>query len=1270
MEFFIFVLAVWLTAEWLLRRHYQQKNDKRFSNIVDALNRAEREFNELKKLAARVTELEKRPAAPDAGAQHAAPVVAPSAVRVSEPTTATLVHPPAPAAPPETPRVAAPPIPSASLVKPAAPPATPPPPAPPAQVAPPSAPKPPAPVQPRVEPVIPRPASPLRPTTTAPSAGPVHAAARPAHASVHVQLKSSELEEKLGTNWLNKIGIVALVIGIALFLAYKFPTLSNPEKVGLGYFVSFAILGLGVYLERKDLYRVFARALIGGGWALVFFTTYAMHFVKYTQVIDTEWVDLVLLFAVAWMMVAHTLRYNSQVVTGLAFLLGFTTVAISQNTVYCLGAGAILAIGLVAIVHRRSWFELEVFGLIASYLNHYIWLRTVIEPMGGHKHMFPEFLPSALLLCLYWAIYRWSYLARRIQRDTQEHVSTLAALLNTCALLVLFKYQSVRPELAFYVLLALGAVELTLGQLPVARRRRTVVVILSTIGTVLLVAAIPFKYSGMDMAIIWLAEAQALFLAGVFTRETLFRRFGLLAALLTAGDMLLKNAEPILETRLDVYNLLQTPEYQLAMTFGFAALLFYVNAHWIPRRWKGLIQAGFEETCFRGLSYLAGLMMFVSLWLAFPNAWTAVAWAAAALVVTLLGRQLDLEDLSHQAHPLALASFMYAIGVNRFAAAPYLSTGMSLRLVTLSLVIALFYLCARWAGPALASYKREISEIYTTAAAILVLVVTYYECHWAWMGVTWGAFALVLAVLGVYFERRDLSYQAHAIVLAGFARTLVVNIDATQEYHHFTLRFITFTLMAALLYLCAYFSGPRETQAARVFSAIHTWAGTALVAVLAYQELSSSWIAVTWALFALLLLIAGSRLKRMDLHFQAYLLSFGAVIQVVMVNLYATEPFHLYPRLSLRLVTIVLTAAILYVSSRWAAKAEFDAAPNVGAAYTWAGSLLVWLLLLYELHSMNVALGWAIFGLALFEIGFVRKSVNWRAQGYIAFASAFVRIFAVNINASHHELLVTTLPLAVVFYYAYWRLQDEGHDFLTEDRQVLAGPVMGYLGTTTCATVLYYCLDAGWVAAGWAGLALVLIAVAWTARQDVFLHHSLLLAGSVLFRTTFFDLMESNTAGSPWYLNRSGHVIAAAALLFAAQAFAFPLRSRFAAENGTRRVTEPWTLIFQRPEQFFFFIPLALITMLIAKDVSQGRVTMAWGIEAVAVFLFALIVGERSFRLTGLGLLLLCVGKILVLDVWRQDKSDRFVTFIILGIALLLVSFLYTRYSEAIKRYL
>jgi uncharacterized membrane protein len=68
--------------------------------------------------------------------------------------------------------------------------------------------------------------------------------------------------------------------------------------------------------------------------------------------------------------------------------------------------------------------------------------------------------------------------------------------------------------------------------------------------------------------------------------------------------------------------------------------------------------------------------------------------------------------------------------------------------------------------------------------------------------------------------------------------------------------------------------------------------------------------------------------------------------------------------------------------------------------------------------------------------------------------------------------------------------------------------------------------------------------------------------------------------------------------------------------------------------------------------------------------MLALWLGERSFRLTGLGILLLCVGKILVIDVWRLDPRDRYLTFIVLGAALLLVSFLYTRNREKLRQFL
>src|SRR5262249_23245398 len=110
--------------------------------------------------------------------------------------------------------------------------------------------------------------------------------------------------------------------------------------------------------------------------------------------------------------------------------------------------------------------------------------------------------------------------------------------------------------------------------------------------------------------------------------------------------------------------------------------------------------------------------------------------------------------------------------------------------------------------------------------------------------------------------------------------------------------------------------------------------------------------------------------------------------------------------------------------------------------------------------------------------------------------------------------------------------------------------------------------------------------------------------------------------------------------------------------------------ITSRPEQMLFFIPLGLLTTLLALEMRHGMLTMSWVIEAVAVFFLALWIGERSYRLTAIWLLLLCVSKIIVMDIWRLSIRDRALTFIVLGASLVLVSVLYTRHREAIKQYL
>jgi uncharacterized membrane protein len=900
-------------------------------------------------------------------------------------------------------------------------------------------------------------------------------AAKEIDLSLGDRFKSShDVEEMLGTNWLNKLGIVILVLGVAFFLAYQLKTLGPAGKVLVGFVTAGVMLGAGIWFDRKERYRILARAGIGGGWALLFFTTYAMYHVPAAQVLRSQAADLVLMLAVAASMVVHTLRYRSQVVTGLAFLLAFLTVTISHSNVYSLSAGAVLAAGLVVIVGRMQWFELEVFGILASYLNHYLWLRPIIEPMiapmHGKRHPFPEFAASAGILALYWLIFRMSYVFRRPRDERQEHISTAAALLNTALLLALFKYQSTHPEWAFWALLAIGAIETLLGQLPITRRRRSAVIVLTTLGVVLLIAAFPFRYSGMRLSVLWLLEAEALLLIGVWTKEVVFRRLGVLGALLVSGQMIGVDAAQIFGRRMDGADL--RPDFRLAIVFVVSAAVFYANAHWVRRRWADLFTTEFDRRVMRRLSYVACVMILIAAWIAFPEAWTAVAWCALGLGLALAGRRFSFPEL-------------------------------------------------------------DFPE------------------------------------LGL----PELRYQANFLALVSVLRVLAINLEATDKYHGLTLRLVTIALVSGLLYVTSRWSGDSDR---------------------------SQGIAI------------GKRL-----------LSYGQV---------------------------------------------------AGASYTWSASSLLALVAWYELRPVSVADAWLVGGLVLFELGLARQKLSLRLQGYTAFAASFLRIFFVNLNAAGNPgeispRFYTVVPLALGFFYAYGRLHDSNQDLHQSERSFRVADVCCWLGTITFAALIRFELDADWVAGAWAALVFALLAIAWRSERRVFLYQGLMVAVGVLFRTVLHNFYERSYFPAPVWESRWITAGTAVALLLLALPFAFQLRTKNepSEETGLVRLLQS---VVRRPEQLLFFIAVGLLTVLLAIEMRHGMVTLSWGVEGVAVFVLALWLGERSFRLTGLGLLLLCVGKILLVDVWGLDPRDRYLTFIVLGVALLLVSFLYTRNREALRQYL
>jgi uncharacterized membrane protein len=1089
------------------------------------------------------------------------------------------------------------------------------------------------------------------------------------------------MEEVLGTDWLNKIGMSILVIGIALFLAYEMRELGPAGKVLVGYVVSGGLLGAGIFYERNERYRLLARVGIGGGWALTFFTTYAMYHVPPARVLNSQAVDLVLLLGVAAAMVVHTLRYNSQVVTGLALLLGFTTVTISKDNVYSLSAGAILALALVIIVLRRKWYELEICGLLASYLNHYYWLRPIIEPMGEHHHPFPEFVPSAALLVFYWLVFRVSYLLRRGLSEAEEKVSTVAALLNSFLLLGLMKYQSVHPQWAFRFLLLLGAVEFVLGQLPIARLRRTAFVVLTVVGATLMVVAIPFKYSGETLPILWLAEAEALFLAGVFLEEILFCRLALLASMLVAFQLDRFALQQIFDPQWGGFH--SGELVRGIIEFTATTLIFYGDAHWLSRRYAHLAESRFENSFLRLLSYVAGVTAVIGVWWLTPEQWVAVVLAALGLTLAVLGWRTSLREFIYQAHAVAFLSFLRVLVVN--LGDEGIHHHLMLRLVTVGLTAVMFYACAYCSGLARTSTAQYVSTGHTWTASLLVGLLAWYELEPIGASQVWTLLGVALVVIGRFRRLPYLRAQAFVAFALSFQQ---LNFFALQQIfdpqwkgiHGAELLrgIMEFTGTTLVFYGSAHSlrCGSPDLAESRLETAIlHSlsWASGVTAVIGIWWLAPEAWAAVGFAALGLALIILDSRTNIRDFVYQAHAASALAFLRVLAVNL---GEQNIHQHLQVRLVTVGLTAAMLYASAHWSGQPRTPAAQYISSGHTWTASLLAGLLAWYELEPVSVALAWTLIGLGLFETGRARRLPDLRLQAYLAFAFSFLRLFFVNFNAvgMPGELsprFYSTMPLALAFFYVYGVLDTSSDAALAPDRRWKAAEVLCFLGTFTVAGWARFELEADWVVAAWAAMIVVLVALAWRYEKRIFLHQGLLLGAAVLMRNSLHNFYERSNFPAPFWQSRSLTVGVTIALLFAVLPFAFRLRR---SPEKQAAIPSPWRravdAIERRPEQVFFFIPFFLLTVLLALEVPKGLVTVAWGVEAVAVFLFALAVGQRSYRLSGLGLLLICVGKIVLLDFWGLQLRDKMLTCILLGAAVLGVSFLYTRYREVIRRYL
>lgn len=210
-------------------------------------------------------------------------------------------------------------------------------------------------------------------------------------------------ERLLGLQGFSWLGILALLSGLALFIRYAYLEgwLGPLATLLTGGVLALVMLLGGEGLSRKEAYRTWAHALMGGGVALLYFLVYAAYHFSYFRKVThlTPLSDALLLMGVVGLAIVLALRRRSQSLASRAFVLGFVTSLFSQDFVHLtLVYNFLLSLGLLIVAFRTRWAGLALMGALGSWILHGIWFSANAEqaPLAQGFALLYVFLYTAL----------------------------------------------------------------------------------------------------------------------------------------------------------------------------------------------------------------------------------------------------------------------------------------------------------------------------------------------------------------------------------------------------------------------------------------------------------------------------------------------------------------------------------------------------------------------------------------------------------------------------------------------------------------------------------------------------------------------------------------------------------------------------------------------------------------------------------------------------------------------------------------------------------
>jgi uncharacterized membrane protein len=388
---------------------------------------------------------------------------------------------------------------------------------------------------PRQQPT-PAPPPPRAPVMVSPLAAPSRMASVPQ--VIGLVRDSSDLENRIGSHWLNRIGITAVLIGVSYFLKYAFENnwIGAAGRIAIGLIAGISVV-LWSERFRTRGYRIFSCSLKAVGIGVLYLSLWASFQVYQLTSAGVSFVCMIVVTAATCVL---SLSQDAEILAAFAIAGGFATPALlstgKNHEIFLFSYLLVLNVGILALVTLKPWRRLLWMGFAG----------TLFMYMGWYAQFYnrSQLQTTLIFATLFFAAFAIAPILMLRQEGGAGTMPLMFAFANAAAYFIqayVMITEVNRTAMAWFSLL-LAAVYMLLNRVrprsaaPEAGQNLRLMHLALAVG--LITVAIPIRLEAHWITIGWFVEAGALLWVGDRIKSDLLNVFALAALALGVARLL------------------------------------------------------------------------------------------------------------------------------------------------------------------------------------------------------------------------------------------------------------------------------------------------------------------------------------------------------------------------------------------------------------------------------------------------------------------------------------------------------------------------------------------------------------------------------------------------------------------------------------------------------------------------------------------------------------------------------------------------------------